>query len=112
MKTGDKIKLFTEQEKETYRRLLSSLGFNSYVRGNYIIVGKARRKGFEERRAIGRKITAEMKKKNLSRDDLSEMLGVQYYTIWNWQLGKASPNKTNEEKLRKLGIEINADGFI
>ena len=107
MKTGDKIKLFTEQEKETYRRLISSLGFTSYVRGKYIIVGKARRRNFEERRVIGRKITAGMKKLDLTRDDLSEMLGVRYYTVWNWQLGKASPNKTNEEKLRKLGIEIN-----
>ena len=106
MTTGDKIKLFTEQEKETYRRLLSSLGFTSYVRGKYIIVGKARRKDFEERRAIGRKITSGMKKLDLSRDELSEKLGVQYYTIWNWQLGKSSPNKANEEKLRKLGFEI------
>ena len=47
-----------------------------------------------------------MKRLDLSRDDLSEMLGVRYYTVWNWQLGKASPNKTNEEKLRKLGFEI------
>lgn len=106
MKTGDKIRLFTEQKKETYRKLLMSLGFTSYVRGKYIIVGKDKRRNFEERRAIGRKLTSEMKKKNLSRDELSEMLGVQYYTIWNWQLGKSSPNKTNEEKLRKLGFEI------
>lgn len=106
MQTGDKIRLFDKQEEESYRRLISSMGFNSYVKGKYIVVGKARRKDFEERRAIGRKITSGMKRLDLSRDELSEKLGVQYYTIWNWQLGKSSPNKANEEKLRKLGFEI------
>lgn len=104
MFTGEMIKVFPDKDIQAYTRMIHEAGFHSSLEGEYLIVGNPLVMGAEEKRALGRKITAQMKANGYSREKLANELGVNLYTVWDWQLGRNSPNEYNREKLRKLGI--------
>lgn len=107
MFTGEMIKVFPDTDIQAYTRMIHEAGFHSSLEGEYLIVGNPLVMASEEqRRALGRKITAQMKEKGYSREQLANELGVKLYTVWDWQLGRNSPNEYNREKLRKVGFEI------
>lgn len=108
MNTGDKIKLFEDTDKRAYIDLIHDMGFNCQAKNGYILVGTPRKYSFDEKKAIGRKITRAMKEKNMSREDLANVLGLtKESTVWNWQTGKNVPSKFNQELLEQvLGIQI------
>ena len=108
MTTGDKIKIFPDTDVYSYILMIHDAGFNCSVKkGQYILIGSPRRMDFEDKRAIGRKITDFMKEKKMSREELAEKLGIKnVYTIWNWQIGRTTPSEANREKLRKMGFRL------
>ena len=107
MDTGDKIKIFPDTDTFSYMKMIHDAGFNCQVfKNKYILIKERRRLEFEDKREIGRKITEAMKEKGLSREDLAKAIGTKKDTVWNWQIGRSTPNEKNREKLRKLGFEL------
>ena len=108
MQVGDIIKIFPDTDKRAYIDLIHDMGFDCRVKKDCIVVGAQRRWSYDEKRAIGRKITKAMKEKDMSRAELANALGLaREGTVLNWQIGKNAPSKFNQDLLEQvLGINI------
>ena len=107
MQTGDRIQIFPDTDVKAYENLIHDMGFKCRIFKNSIVVGEPCKINEKERQRIGKEITKGMKQKKLSRADLSEIIGANQHTIWNWQIGRVAPCGFYRDQLREvLEIEI------
>ena len=104
MDVGDKIKIFPDTDVDPYVIMLRDAGFNCSVKkGQYILITSRYTLGIEDRKAIGRSITAARRAANKTRKELAEMMGLKNpQTVYNWEIGAKVPNNENKAKLRDL----------
>lgn len=108
MKTGDRIKLFADTDRQAYVDLIHNMGFKCKVYANSIVVLGKSRYSDEDRMRIAKIINRAMRKKKISRAELAEKLQCHEETVLFWQRGRGIPCKYNLKLLSEI-LDVNFD---
>lgn len=96
-KKGDKIRIFKDTDKEAYGRWLRDEGYTYSIGSEFItITGKT--KYTLDALKLSRTLRLARKRKGITREDLSDAMGVCYDSVFSWEIGRQTPKKNNLEK--------------
>ena len=96
-KKGEQIRIFENTNVDAYARLIRDAGYKYKVGSEYItIIG--RNKILLDRMKVGRILRIARKKRGISREALSEAIGVLDKTMFEWERGYRVPCEKNLEK--------------
>ena len=96
-KKGEQIKIFENTDVDAYVRLIRNAGYKYKVGSEYIKVGERNRLTLD-RMKVGRMLRIARKKRGISREALSEAIGVLDKTMFEWERGYRVPCEMNLEK--------------
>ena len=106
MKTGDRIKMFSDSDPKAYMRLVASNGFRPKFEDGYVIVGDSYYES-EDKEAIGKSLYKARRGLKMDRGEFAELIGVSRTTVCNWERGFVAPDAMNRQKLKELiGWEV------
>lgn len=99
LKTGDKIKIFNQEDIEKYLTLVKRLGFRASRQGYYVVVGEP----YLYTTDYGKQIKTARRNKGMTRTELADAVGVKPKTVFEWEIGRKAPKEWR--KVQKiLGI--------
>ena len=97
--TGDTIKIYPNTDIKVYKRMINDAGFYARREGNLIIVGEP----FVKVPSYAKQIRSARIAKEMTRQQLAEVMGVSEYAVYDWEVGRHNPK--DWRKLQKvLGI--------
>ena len=91
---GEKIKIFPDTDRKSYERWIHREGYDFETKGDYIIVLSRFNRKYSSK-LLGEMIRKKRMMKGISREALSNMIGVNMDTEFNWEIGRTLPNKYN-----------------
>ena len=103
--TGEKIWTFPDTDVEAYAKMIREEGFQAIITKNYILVGEEKYIGTFDSVALGNLIKTKRLYWGVTRKKMAYHLHITEDTIFNWEIGRTKPQKTNLEAVKKyLGI--------
>ena len=99
MQTGMKIKIFEDTDVDAYVDYIEECGYECHVKSGYILIGD-RKCGFSiDREKLGKILESTRKKKRISREKMSQIVGISESLLFYIEHGMAS---VKEERIHKL----------
>ena len=98
MNKGDRLKVFPDTDIDAYIDYFDSIGLNSKLDGNYIVITGYNYKKYQHRgkdwkklKEIGQRIRSIRKHMYFGVEEIAEEIGVKPITIDAWESGRIVP---------------------
>lgn len=95
MNTGMKIKIFPDTDVEAYVRYIKEKGFNSTVYKDFILVEGSLKTEYIDKTALGNALIVARANRGISREEMSQAIGVSENAIFSWEIGRTIPRADN-----------------
>ena len=93
MYPGMRIAIFPDTDVRAYIQMINGLGYHSKKYRHYIEVGEPMKATYD-RLKLARTLRRARKAK-MKREDIARIMGVCEESVYNWEIGRTIPRKSN-----------------
>ena len=98
------IKTFPDTDNRAYKELIRESGYDCKIEDGYIVVGEKLEKSVNKEK-LGRALCLARREKGLKLQEVADLIGVHWQTIYDWEVGLRQPRDINLKRFcRVVGI--------